>query len=313
MFSFLKNIFSVSSYSQYHNLIRFLGFKIKIQKSEIRKQLKVYLDCKKKNVDITDLPKVEGQMRDLQLANLYLLKEFDYICKQNNLTYWLDYGTLLGAVRHKGFIPWDNDIDVSMPRCDYEKVIDAIRNTSRDSNIYADFWVLEDKSIYIKILYKNCPQLFVDIFPNDTYGQVLNLEQQLLKSKEIKAKNIVLTENLKDVEDKNELYKKTLEYMQNEVLQNDKVENSDFVWGADYRHRWKNWFLSYDTLYPLKVLEFEGLEFPVVNNPDKYLSGIYGNYMNYPSKITFPHSNCPIFTQAEVEIIEKLKDLSING
>ena len=105
MFSFLKNIFSVSSYSQYHNLIRFLGFKIKIQKSEIRKQLKVYLDCKKKNVDITDLPKVEGQMRDLQLANLYLLKEFDYICKQNNLTYWLDYGTLLGAVRHKGFIP----------------------------------------------------------------------------------------------------------------------------------------------------------------------------------------------------------------
>ena len=54
---------------------------------------------------------------------LDLIVEFDSVCRKHNLRYFLDSGSLLGAIRHGGFIPWDDDIDVTMPREDYEKFI----------------------------------------------------------------------------------------------------------------------------------------------------------------------------------------------
>lgn len=62
-------------------------------------------------------------LNDVQRIEGALLSAFDDFCSQNNLTYYLAYGTLLGAARHKGFIPWDDDTDVWMPRDDYEKLI----------------------------------------------------------------------------------------------------------------------------------------------------------------------------------------------
>lgn len=59
-------------------------------------------------------------LRQAQLVMLRILRVFDAICKKHSLTYWLDAGTLLGAARHGGFIPWDDDIDVMMPLADYE-------------------------------------------------------------------------------------------------------------------------------------------------------------------------------------------------
>ena len=50
---------------------------------------------------------------------LYLLQSFDTVCKKHDIDYWLDYGTLLGAIRHQGFIPWDTETDVGMLRSDY--------------------------------------------------------------------------------------------------------------------------------------------------------------------------------------------------
>lgn len=71
-----------------------------------------------------DFSKINGPgtpLGDAQKVMTEILVEFDSVCRKNNLTYWIDYGTLLGAVRHGGFIPWDDDIDVSMPSDDFKR------------------------------------------------------------------------------------------------------------------------------------------------------------------------------------------------
>lgn len=64
-------------------------------------------------------------LRRLQLVELGILKDIDQVCRANGITYFLDSGTALGAVRHGGFIPWDDDIDIGMPRDDYERFLEV--------------------------------------------------------------------------------------------------------------------------------------------------------------------------------------------
>lgn len=78
---------------------------------------------KQKNITLQEMQKY--------VANI--LKQFDAFCNENGLTYFVGYGTLLGAIRHDGFIPWDDDIDIMMPRGDYEKLLTyaALDNVGR--------------------------------------------------------------------------------------------------------------------------------------------------------------------------------------
>ena len=75
-------------------------------------------------------------VEELKKLQIEILDNFDVFCKKNNIRYWIDYGTLLGAIRHKGFIPWDDDVDIAMLREDYEKAAAIFNSQSNDRYIF---------------------------------------------------------------------------------------------------------------------------------------------------------------------------------
>ncbi|MBP3367705.1 MAG: LicD family protein [Treponema sp.] len=120
------------------------------------------------------------EIRTLQLEELKILKETIKICEQHNLSYFVLGGTFLGAVRHKGFIPWDDDIDIGMPRNDYEQFISFAQTELPSSyeikNFYTDDKAknyctkLIDRNISILRTDSLCSEkqnLWIDIFPLD--------------------------------------------------------------------------------------------------------------------------------------------------
>lgn len=120
-----------------------------------------------------------NDIKEKQKIALDILIEFDLFCRNNNLRYALCYGTLLGAVRHKGFIPWDDDVDVVMPRPDYDRFLRLTRNGM--NNIYKVISKDNIKNIgmaYAKVidtrtkLFEEIHNpyesgIFIDVFPMD--------------------------------------------------------------------------------------------------------------------------------------------------
>lgn len=309
----LFNIFTIatiSNYSETRNLITILGFKIKIAKREIAKerQENVFYQYKKDKIDITKVPPAQGLLRDIQLANLALLKELAYVCEKNNFKYILDAGTLLGAMRHSRFIPWDDDIDILMFREDYEKIVSAFKNTTRNSDIYAEYHRDKDTNsqYFIKIKHKKCPFLGVDIFPLDSYGKHLSLKEQLIATNKIckilKHLKKEIAPNISNKETKTILTKT----MKEKILLSSTNENGDFVYGVDFAHKLKNWFLDRDIVLPLRKIQFEDSEYTTVNKPKEFLKNIYGDYMKYPKKMKILHYSYKNLTSEQLETIKKL-------
>ena len=124
------------------------------------------------------------ELDEIQKQSVKILYTLDSICRQEGIKYFLGYGTLLGAVRHNGFIPWDDDIDVMMPRKDYEKFEEYCKKHSEELYPLALF-SQETESKYPYVIDRLCDTrysirrddeedcgmgLFVDIYPLDGMG-----------------------------------------------------------------------------------------------------------------------------------------------
>lgn len=310
----LLNIFSITDADYSHKLIRIFWIKIRILKSENKKR--ILIDYSKYS-DITQIPPAEGFLRDYQLALLSILKEMDRICELNNIRYWLSGGTLLGAKRHKGFIPWDDDIDTDMMREDYEKFVDIFNACTTNPDLYCEFWRDENSSAtcILKIKHRKISQAFVDIFPHDFYFTCVQGKEKEQLNKKIKFIRKCLSLNpfkISDISKLKEKFNKITQKTINENIEVDERIKPSIHWGVDFPHRWNNWIYDYDQIFPLKKIEFEGYEFNCPNDTEFMLTNIYGNYMSFPKSICPHHTDENAFSEDEIKELNKLKGVN-NG
>ncbi|MDE6025324.1 MAG: LicD family protein [Lachnospiraceae bacterium] len=255
---------------------------------------------------------VSGLIKRAWAAQLEVLNEIDKVCKLHNIKWYIDSGILLGAIRHGGFIPWDDDVDICMSREDYDKFIQIAENEmpkgyillNYDKDDYDNLWLRvtnEDKIVFNRSFldkYHDCPYAMgIDIFPLDYMasdeeterkrGELVSLLCSVTDviSEENKCteeiKNILSEiEDLCDVRFDYEMDIKKQLYMATEKIFSlfDKKDASYVIhvlcWYQSSRSRYKIEDYSNSMLYP-----FETTMLPAPINYHDVLSCTYGNYM----------------------------------
>lgn len=247
------------------------------------------------------------EVKELQQYALDTLKQFDEFCKKNNLKYYLSEGTLLGAARHNGFIPWDDDVDVVMPRDDYNRfielygeqpledyVLDCFETNPMHWTICAKLLMKENCRFELRrlrgIALSTAPG--IDIFPLDN---VPNIETAKSVGKKIKYYRVLLWLRTGYSHDYSTLkwkIMKVLSYfysvkclhrrIQKLMTQNNNPQNEYYVnYGSLYsvdREVFRKDFLSSKL-----DIKFEDCDFPAPHEYGKVLEIIYGDYKKLPS------------------------------
>ena len=256
----------------------------------------------------------EMTLKEIKECSLGVLDFIDNVCRENDLTYFLCGGTLLGAVRHKGFIPWDDDIDIMMPRSDYEKLFQvwpkndryAVLNYKNTENLpYAYGKSIDLQTIKIEPIKTKTAQMGVDvdIFPidglpeddNETIAyyrqiEIMDNRLRLQLSTFGKGSNLLRTiarnirlfflklGNLLSI---TSLYKVTKQFDNLAQLYTDKGTGYCGITAiSHYGIKEKN---PTDNFREVINVTFEGKEYPAPNGYIQYLSQLYGNnYMQLP-------------------------------
>lgn len=234
-------------------------------------------------------------MAERQHLLLEMLKTVDSICKEHGLKYMLSYGTLLGAIRHKGFIPWDDDVDINMPLDDIEKLKTYLDPTQlkicdvMSDPLYAfPFPRLAYVPTYRKIgLVCEEYGLNIDVYPFfpcaetkeevETFfekGNVLRRKRQRMENLRRKLLHVLPISNIPGYTACMRDYR---EYCINTIRREKSTHY--FCFGGPFR--WYQWF-DFDLFEEQITVEFEGERFMAPARYHDYLTHIYGDYMTPP-------------------------------
>ena len=250
-------------------------------------------------IDPADLKKLHEVQQEI-------LDEIVRICKKNNLIYFLVGGTLLGAVRHKGFIPWDDDLDIGMPRKDYEKLLEIlpkelnekylVDNKETNKKYYLVFTKIRKKDTIFEentqIKYTGPKGIWIDIFPFDdsknTKNKMVAIQRRVyyffraitLYKNKMYADNIIK----KIVGKLLFLSNHCLLSIQDKIIRLQNNKNGKAMINLASTYDYKRELFNKDAFFPVKELEFEGKLYNVPNDYDKVLSQVFGDYMKLPPK-----------------------------
>ena len=260
------------------------------------------------------------ELGKLQKKELEIFCEFIKICEKLNIRYYLLAGTLLGAVRHKGFIPWDDDIDVGILREDYEKLLNCaneflpshlfLQSYKSDKGYHQPYAKLRNSdTAFIELSVKDNPMnhgIFIDIFPLDRCDlSIYNSRSYRLREKvysmsasslmknnklDFKRRLIRLACKLVCPNPKKALAK--IDALRQSMKNGNMLVNFSGVYG-DREIGPAEWYGEGETL------EFEGITVTVPKEYDKLLTQIYGDYMTPPppEKRITTHQTCVIDTE----------------
>nr|WP_278950069.1 LicD family protein [Methanobrevibacter smithii] len=249
--------------------------------------------------------KFNGTLRDIQLLYVELLRFVDNVCKKHEINYWLDGGTLLGAVRHGGFIPWDDDVDLTMLRKDYNKLLEVLplEISKHDyfkencgltlliegqKNYFSDFksvydvdnkegYLNDDNFSFLQIAWLK-PYVKIDFFPKDfletekiSFFKKNYVSNKYKFNQKVKKGEYLFFKKLNEFNDK-------FGFVLNETPQF--ADSFDVIPLAPVR------IFETSKTFPLNKISFEGYEFNCPNDVDYYLSLIYGkNFRDLPKVI----------------------------
>ena len=251
-----------------------------------------------------------GNLREMQLRELEILREIDRICKKYNIKYFLSWGSALGAVRHKGFIPWDDDIDVSMLWTDYIR-FEEVCKTELGSKFYfqsnkenSDYWMPFNKirlnnTSFMLENYKHMNLhwgLSVDIFPiipvpRDDESRkkqkfYVNLYNKLI------TRSFILKNDIGKKISVAKIYFKVIPRNINEILKKICIKNITKYSLKECDKVAELLSLDYTekSIFDKKIFDeqifvkFEGLDFPIPKRYDEYLRQIFDDYMKLPEE-----------------------------
>lgn len=252
----------------------------------------------------------DSSLKNIQKAELYLLVEFDKVCREQGLTYFLDSGTALGAIRHGGFIPWDDDIDVSMPRKDYDRFMEIGQSYLPD-NVFLQNRRTEKNYIRYaaKLRLKGTvfPEtdgvpyehngIFIDIFPFDNIAgnrfwarfNVKTVVEMLHVIRTYRGHDLGVSPSRVRrgismiIKRMPEWFINSLEKFCLKIAQRNKDKETRFMTCYFWRmSQTKQYLFETSKMLPVKDVLFEGQKVKIMNNPDHYLTLMYGNYMQLP-------------------------------
>lgn len=279
---------------------------------------------------------VEEKMKRAWAAQIEVMKEIERICKKHGITYFAAYGTMLGTVRHKGFIPWDDDTDLFMLRDDYEKFCGVVRQEAPKGydllNIYttSDYTEVFARLVNSRIIdfsaehlqkFHGCPYAVgVDIFPldflpreeeeaqlqQDLYGYVMQVKIRAEKKEEIQEEWLDQIEDLCKVKiHKDKPLLQQLMILMDRLSslyhrdESDEVTVMHSYVNGFCRRMKKEWFEN------VIWMPYENIEMPVPQGYDECLKTLYGK--NYMIPKQFKLHDYPFYARQDKIIQEALE------